>query len=203
MLEVIGSVQKLHLGIELAGVGVQQDLDLVHGGIEVDGMDGSSLDVTSLVGGQKVSALGGKAGLGIGSGSIEGEVAGSGVIDIDSGGLVPRADQGLNGTHESVLGVGLDLHWGPVGSDPQLDEGLDGTAVGIDGHLHDFLVGVGELPVFTRLALDADGASDGGEVPFGGYCGFEGDARSGGGAVEGEAVGAGGKGEEGGDELHG
>lgn len=118
MLEVIRSVQKLHLGIELAGIGVKQDLNLVHGGIKVDGMDGPSLDVASLVGGQKVGALGGEAGLGIGSCGIEGEVTGSGVINIDSGGLVPRSDQGLNGAHEPILRVGLDLHGGPVGSDP-------------------------------------------------------------------------------------
>lgn len=121
MLEVIGSVQKLDLSIELTGIGVQQDLNLVYGGIKVYGMDGTSLDVTSLVGGQEVGALGGKAGLGIGSGGIEGEVTGSGVIDIDGSSLVPRSDECLDGAHETVLGVGLDLHGGPVGSDPQFD----------------------------------------------------------------------------------
>jgi len=166
LLEVIGSVQKLDLSIELTGIGVQQNLNLVHGGIKVYGMDSTSLNVTSLVGGQKVGTLGGKAGLGIGGSGIEGEVTGSGVIDIDGGGLVPGSDEGLNGAHETVLGVGLDLHGGPVGSDPQFDEGFDGAAIGIDGHLHDFLVGVGEFPVLTRLTLDADRAADGGEVPF-------------------------------------
>lgn len=166
-------------------------------------MDGSPLDVTSLVGGQEVGALGGEAGLGIRSGSIQGEVSGSGVIDIDGGGLVPGPDERLDGTHEPVLGVGLDLHGGPVGSDPQFNEGFHRAAVGVHGHLDDFLVGVGEFPVFTRLTLDADGATDAGEVPFGGYGRVEGDGCSGGGGGEREAVDGGGEGEEGGDELHG
>ena len=166
MLEVIGSVQELYLGVELTGVGVQQDLNLVDGGVKVDRVDGSSLNVASLVGGQEVGALGGEAGLGVRGGGVEGEISGSGVVDVDGGGLVTGADEGLDGAHEAVLGVGLDLHGGPVGSDPQFDEGFGGAAVGIDGYLDDFLVGVGEFPMLTRLTLDTDRAANGGEVPF-------------------------------------
>lgn len=205
MLEVIGTVQQLHLRVELTGVGVEEDLDLIHGGVEVDGVHGAPLDVPSLVGREEVGALGGETRLGVRGGGVEGKVSRSGVIDVDGGGLVPGPDERLDGTHEPVLGVGLDLHGGPVGSDPQFDEGFHGAAVGVHGHLDDFLVGVGEFPVLARLALDADRAADAGQVPFGGYGGLEGDGRSGDGGGEREAVDGAdaGQGDEGGDELHG
>lgn len=118
LLEVIGTVQKLDLSIELTRISVKEDLDLLHGGIKVDGMDGSTLNVSALVLAEEVGALSNHGRTGVRSGSIEGEVSGAGVVDIHGSRLVTRANQGLDGTHHTVLGVGLDLHGSPVGSDP-------------------------------------------------------------------------------------
>eukprot|EP01083_Nonionella_stella_P199978 732874_1 len=205
LLEVIGTIQKLHLGIELTSVRVKEDLDLIHGGVKVDGVHGTSLDVSALVGAEEVRALSHHGGTGVSRGGIEGEVARAGVVDVDGRGLVPRPDETLDGAHHAVFGVGLDLHGSPVGSDPELDEGLDGSAVGVDADLDDLLVGVGELPVLAGGTLDADGSADVGEVPFGcgGRKGGFGGCRSGG--VHGEGIGRGGgkSNEEAGEELHG
>ena len=149
LLEVIGPVQELHLSIELTCVRVQQDLNRVNGSIKVDRVHGASLNVSSGVGGEEVSALGGHLGAGVGGSGVEGEVSRSGVVDIDGGGLVTSSDQGLDGTHHTILGVRLDLHGSPVGPDPQFDEGLDGAAIGVNADLYDFLVGIGEFPVLT------------------------------------------------------
>jgi len=190
------------LGIELTCIGVKADLDLFHGGIEVDRVDGSTLDVSSGVGREEIGALLDHGRLGICGGGIEGEVTGSGVVNINGSGLVTGANEGLDGAHHTVLGVGLNLHGSPVGSDPKLDEGFDGTSIGVNTNLDNLLVGVGELPMFTRGTLDTYRAADGAEVPFGGH-GVEG-RGFGNGLVDGEAVGRGGaEGNEGGGELHG
>ena len=203
LLEVIGSIQKLHLSIQLTCVGVKQDLHLIHGGIKVDRVHGTSLNVSALVGGKEVGTLSNHGGSGVTCGSIEGEVTGSSVVDINSGSLVTGSNQGLDGAHHTILGVCLDLHGGPVGSDPQFNEGFDGTSIGVDAHLDNFLVGIGELPVLTGGTLDADRAADVGKVPFGGGGG---ESRLGctHGGVDGEGIGRGGcGGKEGEGELHG
>lgn len=191
LLEVIGSVQKLNLSIELTGVGVKKDLDLIDSGVEVDRVHGSSLDVPSLVGGEEVRALSDHGRTGVSGSGVEGEVSGAGVVDINGGGLVTGADQGLDGAHHTVLGVGLDLHGSPVGSDPELDERFNGSAVGVDANLDDFLVGVGELPMLTGGTLDANGSADVGKVPFGGS-GRQSSLRRGSGGIDGEGTGRGG-----------
>lgn len=129
LLEVVGSVQQLHLCIELTGIGVQQHLDLIHRCIEVHRMNGTSFNVTSLVRRQKICTLSSQTGLGIRRCGVKRKIPGASVVDIDCGGLVPSADKGLNWTQESVLGVCLDLHGGPVGSDPQFNEGLNGAPI--------------------------------------------------------------------------
>ena len=144
------------MGIELTCIGVKADLDLFHGGIKVDRVDSSSLDVSALVGGEEVSALLDHGRLGVCGGGIEGEVTGSGVVNINGGSLVTGTNEGLDGAHHTVLGVGLDLHGGPVGSNPELDEGFNGTSIGVNTDLDNLLVGVGELPMFTRGSLDTD-----------------------------------------------
>mmetsp|Transcript_31124 Transcript_31124/g.66675 ORF Transcript_31124/g.66675 Transcript_31124/m.66675 type:complete len:260 (-) Transcript_31124:59-838(-) len=204
LLEVVGSVQELNLSIELTGVGVKEDLNLVNRCIEVDRMDGSSLDVSALVGGEQILPLGGQGRLSVARGGIEREVTGSGVIDIDGSNLVTGSDQSLDGAHHTVFCVGLHLHGGPVGSDPQLDQCLDGAAIGVNSDLDNFLVGIGELPVLTRHTLDPDASPDVGKVP----CIGGGLERGGGphcrGGVHREGIGGGGKrDEQSGDELHG
>mmetsp|Transcript_11038 Transcript_11038/g.23947 ORF Transcript_11038/g.23947 Transcript_11038/m.23947 type:complete len:292 (+) Transcript_11038:111-986(+) len=205
LLEVIGAVQQLNLSIKLTGVRVQEDLNLVDGGIEVNRVHGSSLDVTPLVVGEEVSTLLDHARTSVCRGSVEGEVTGSGVVDIDGGGLVTGADERLDRAHHPVLSVGLNLHGGPVGSDPELDEGLNGAAIRVNADLNDLLVGVGELPVLARGSLDAYRSADRGDVPLGRR---HGEGGLGGGrsrCVDGEGIGRGGgeSDEEAGDELHG
>ena len=131
-------------------------------------MDGPSLDVSAGVGGEEIRALLHHGWLGVSRGGIEGEITWSGVVNVNGGGLVTCTDEGLDGAHHTVLGVGLDLHGGPVGSDPELNESLDGAAGGVNADLDDFLVGVGELPVLTGGTLNADRAADCAEVPFAG-----------------------------------
>lgn len=191
------------MGIELTCIGVKADLDLLDGGIKVDRVNGSSLNVSALVGGEEVSTLLDHGRLGIRSGSIEGEVTGSGVVNINSGSLVTCTNQGLDGAHHTILGVGLDLHGGPVGSDPKLDESFDGTSIGVNTNLDNLLVGVGELPMFTGGTLDTYRAADVGKVPFRGQ-GVKGRGLGNGLLVDGESIGRGGEeGEEGGGVLHG
>lgn len=210
LLVVVGGVEDLDLGVELAEVGLEEDLGLLDGGVEGDGVDGSSaLDVGALDLVGEVVAEVGERGLGVGGRAGDGELVRAGVLDLDGGLLVAGADDALEGTLVAVVRVGLHGHGGPVGADPELDVGVHGTAIGGHVDLDELLVDVGELPGATGLAEDAllvtdvgglgGGAEGGSPVGTGGA-----DVEGGGGAaglLGGE--GGGGTGEEGGEgELH-
>ena len=210
LLVVVGGVEDLDLGVELAEVGLEEDLGLLDGGVEGDGVDGSAaLDVGALdLAGELVAEVR-EGGLGVGGRAGDGQLVRAGVLDLDGGLLVAGADDALEGALVAVVRVGLHGHGGPVGADPELDVGVHGAAVGGHVDLDELLVDVRELPGAAGLAEDAllvtdvgalgRGAEGGSPAGAGGA-----DVQGGGGAasiLRGE--GGGGTGEEGGEgELH-
>ncbi len=73
LLEVVGTVEELDLGIELTGIGVQEDLHLLDGRVDVDGVDGPALNVPSLIGSEEVGPSSYHGRSGVRRGGVEGE----------------------------------------------------------------------------------------------------------------------------------
>ena len=131
-------------------------MGLLDGGVEGDGVDGTAtLNVGSLDLVGEVVAKVGEGGLGVGGRAGDGELVGAGVLNLDGGLLVAGSDDALERTLVAVVRVGLEGHGGPVGSDPKLNVGVHGTAVGGHVDLHELLVDIGELPRATGLTEDA------------------------------------------------
>mmetsp|Transcript_24126 Transcript_24126/g.50159 ORF Transcript_24126/g.50159 Transcript_24126/m.50159 type:complete len:234 (+) Transcript_24126:440-1141(+) len=144
--------------MKLTRAGVQHDLDLFDFGVKQKGLDGTAtLHVLGLdfgVVGHGVADIG-QGTTGVVGRRLEGHFVLSSVEDFNGGLLVTSGQQELDGTLEAVFTVGLELHGGPVGADPQVGFHVSRATVTLDGNLDHFLVNVGELPGLSGLTFDA------------------------------------------------
>ena len=153
LLVVVGTLEELNSGVEGTAVGLEHDLDGLDGGVEGVGAEGSSLDGHGGggdVGGRAVDVVGGDLG-------GEGELDLADVADGNGVGAAGGLNDGGEGAEGSVLDVHPHLAGGVVGSLPELDVGIEGTALGGQSDLEALESGGGEGPGLEGATLDEDG----------------------------------------------
>ena len=212
LLDVVGAVQQFDDSVQLTGVGLDVYTNLPGVGIKRERSDSVttlhdfrwSADGFGDLGADVVERR-----LGVRAGDLEWVFHGSDVADFDFGNLAAGSDEDLTWEFQTIITEGLQLHGGPVGTDPQLDVSGQRTSHGGHGELDGILVDIVEAEGLTRVhTFASDWGGDAGEVPAGGFTehrGLEGGgSRAAGGSGESSGRLNGGEDCQGGcDDLHG
>ena len=163
LLVIVGTLQELNSCVKRTSISLQENLNTVDLRVEGVGTEGSSLNghgVGDGLGVRTVDTLGADAG-------SQGELDLSDVTDSNGVGATGSLDHGVEGTEASVLNVHAHLARGVVGSLPQLDIGVKGTALGAQLDLKALDGGGAVGPGLEGSTLNKDGLLSDGTAPSG------------------------------------